>query len=141
MRTGTSTLPDMAAIRSQALQLTKGLRQKDQAAEIDAINRFVRDQIRYVGDILGVETLHTPAAVLITRAGDCDDKAILNAALLKSLGYSCRFIALDQGSGFCHVWTQVLLRGNWIDLEPTEPLPTGQRVPVRRTDRLIYQAI
>lgn len=67
-------------------------------------------------------------------AGDCDDKAILLAALLASIGHDgVRFIALSQEPGqFSHVWVQDWIQGRgWVDLEPTEPIACGKRVPHR----------
>lgn len=81
-------------------------------------------------DIYTVETLQMPARTLESRYGDCDDKAMLLAALLASIGHQVRFIAVAfQPGQFVHVWLQDWVGGAWLDLEPTEPIPCGQRVP------------
>ena len=80
-------------IREMAVRLTMGCPQKDLVSEVKCIHRFVRDQIRYVRDINGVETVHTPEKVLEYGAGDCDDKTVLTAALLESIGYRTRIVA------------------------------------------------
>src|SRR5512143_1773361 len=54
-------------------------------AELSAIYRFVRDDIQFRGDIRGVETLQAPRATLAAQAGDCDDKAMLIAAMALSV--------------------------------------------------------
>lgn len=113
------------------MQLTNGLDQKDYAGEACACLGYCRDSIRYVRDILDVETLHTAETVMDLGAGDCDDKAILLASLLLSIGHpGVRFVALSLEPGqFCHVWVQDYVEGGWIDLEPTEAVPCGVRVP------------
>jgi transglutaminase-like putative cysteine protease len=71
-------------------------------------------------------------------AGDCDDKAILLAALLSSIGHRVRFIGVATVPNmYNHVWLQCLLQGRWIDLEPTEPVQLGERIPTER----IYDAL
>ncbi len=128
-------------VRLQVLALTKGLKQQDFAAEIMAIHGFVRDNIRYIGDVLGVETLHYPEALLELGQGDCDDKAMLVAAMLMSIRNRCRFVVLKRGGQFAHVWTQVQFSGKWIDLETTLPIPIGKTAPLFPTDQLIYWPI
>lgn len=91
---------------------------KNYAEFIRELHRFVRDQIRYVPDIRGVETLQTPVRTLQIRTGDCDDKATLLAALLASIGFATRFVALAYNDGpYSHVLTEVKLANRWIPLE------------------------
>lgn len=125
-------------IRGLALELTsrgfggaRGLASKDFTGEAQRLFKFVRDEIRYIKDIEGVETLHSAEWVLRLRAGDCDDKAILLAALLLSIGHTPRFkaVAFDPDN-YSHVWTQDLLGGAWVDMEPTELVAFGQAVPL-----------
>jgi transglutaminase-like putative cysteine protease len=54
-------------------------------------------------------------------AGDCDDKSILAAALLASIGHPTRFIAcgfVGDGS-YSHVFAQTKIAGKWVTLECT----------------------
>lgn len=121
------------AVRSTALQLTRYLPQKDYRAEISALHAFVRDRIRYTRDIRNVETLHTAEQVLLQGQGDCDDKSILLASMLESIGHPTRFIAVAFKPGrFSHVLTEVRPgnSGPWIALETTEPVGVGWRPPV-----------
>lgn len=113
-------------VRQLAVTLTKGLIQKDWNNEVNTLYKFVRDRIRYVRDINGVETLHTPEKVLENAAGDCDDKSILLASLLESLGYKTRIVAVGfRKNSFSHVYPEVLHNNNWISLETTEPVNMG----------------
>lgn len=136
-------------IRNLAVDITTrgygtaaGLRQKDFLGEARRLSDWVRDRIRYVGDIEDVETIADPVSILKIGAGDCDDKATLLAALLLSIGHTPRFVALAQTPGqFNHVWVQDLLDGRWIDLETTEPLPFGKSVPTHDAAGLIAEDI
>lgn len=119
------------AIRELALRLVSHLPQKGWKQEALAIHTFVRDHIRYVKDIRGVETIQTPIQTLRLRQGDCDDKSILSAALLEALGHPTKFVAVGfQGNGsYNHVFTQTKIGNNWITLETTEPWPMGKTCP------------
>lgn len=118
------------SIRGLALQLVAGLRQKDYRGEVAAIHAFVRDRIRYVRDVHNVETLQTPRKTLELAAGDCDDKAMLTAALLEAIGYATRFSAVGFRPGhFAHVFPEVKLGAAWLPLETTENWPMGKRPP------------
>jgi transglutaminase-like putative cysteine protease len=134
------------AIRGLALQLTNrgfgtstGLAQKDFGGEARRLFEFVRDKIRYVKDIDGIETLHPAEWVLSIGAGDCDDKSILLSALLLSIGHTPRFVAVAFAPDeFSHVWVQDYVSGGWVDLEATENLSFGQSVPLKDAVKIIY---
>lgn len=136
-------------IRNLAVALTTdgflngtGLKQKDFTGEAERLHAFVRDQIRYVRDTDGVELVHDPAITLQIGAGDCDDKAILLASLLGSIGHPTRFIAVAfEPELYSHVWLQDYLDGRWVDLEPTEPLPFGQTIPMGRAVATMTQDV
>lgn len=82
------------------------------------LHRFVRDSVRYVQDIEGVETLQTPVRTLEIRTGDCDDKGVLLASLLASIGLATRFVAFAYNDGpFSHVIAEVKLGTAWLPLE------------------------
>lgn len=117
-------------IRSLALTLVQRVQQKDYLGEACNILRFVRDNIRYVRDFYIGELLQPPNITLCFKSGDCDDKCILLASLLGSIGHRVRYIAIAQApEEFSHVWLQDYIYGEWVDLEPTEPLDCGSRVP------------
>lgn len=116
------------SIRELALRLTSDNRQNDVMADVKSLHAFVRDYIRYVNDTRGVETLQTPLATLELRAGDCDDKSILLASLLESIGRAARLVAVGfKPDSFCHVLVEVR-SGNgrtWIPLETIKNVPAG----------------
>jgi transglutaminase-like putative cysteine protease len=60
------------------------------------------------------------------RAGDCDDKSVLLAALLESIGHPTRFVAIGfQPDDFEHVFVETKIADRWISLETTEPVEIG----------------
>lgn len=106
------------------------------AAAITAEQQFVRDTIAYVPDPRDVEMLQTPPQTLSIGTGDCDDKSILVACLLETIGFTTRFMAVgglgaewaNGGDDWCgspdstppysHVLAQVRMGGNsWLCLE------------------------
>lgn len=114
------------AIRQTAVELTRGLMQKDYVSELRTIHKFVRDNIRYVRDIREVETLQTPERTLLNRAGDCDDKAVLVASLLESINHPTRFVAIGlQNNPYSHVYAETLIGNRWVTVETTEPVEIG----------------
>jgi transglutaminase-like putative cysteine protease len=107
--------------------------QKDELSEIDALFKFVRDNVRYVKDVAGLETLSTPTMTLQRMVGDCDDQATLLATLLESVGYPTRFImtAYQQNQEYEHVYLEVFSssRNMWFPLDPTEFFCVGWEAP------------
>ncbi len=117
-------------VRELALELTQYLRPKDWSGQVNALFEHVRDQIRYTRDINGVETLHTPEKIIEDGQGDCDDKCILLAALLESIGHPSRFVAVGfKPNSFNHVIVQTQLGRRWISLDATEPVAMGWEPP------------
>jgi transglutaminase-like putative cysteine protease len=105
-----------------ALEITRGLASYDGVGEVRALQQFVRDQIRYVNDVEGVETLRTPVVTLEYQGGDCDDKSVLLCTLAATIGYSTQFIAVGfDGQNFSHVLAAVKLGTRCIPCETILP--------------------
>lgn len=103
--------------------------EKDYRAEAEAIFNEVRDGVRYMRDVHGVETLQEPPITLASRLGDCDDQSALLAAMLESIGVPTRFVVAGySGDYYEHVYLQAWLDG-WVDMDPTEPHPMGWAPP------------
>jgi transglutaminase-like putative cysteine protease len=116
------------AIREVAAGLIRSLPQYDTMGEVKALHAFVRDGIRYTNDINRVETVQTPKATLELGIGDCDDKSLLLAALLESIGRPARFVAIGMnGRPLSHVLTEVRHgpAGKWVPLETIRPVEVG----------------
>lgn len=121
-----------SGVRELATRLVRDLPQYDDLGEVKALHAFVRDAIRYTGDIRGVETIQTPRVTLETGVGDCDDKSLLLAALLESINRPARFVAIQLGQPrFSHVLveTRAGKSGRWIPLETIKPVPVGWYPP------------
>ena len=115
-------------IRHLTVSLVSHCPQKHSLCEIINIHKFVRDKIRYIKDIDGVETVTTPEKTLEIGAGDCDDKSTLICAMLGSIGYKTRLVAVGPLPNiFVHVLCEVYDPKvfKWIPLETTENVNAG----------------
>ncbi len=119
-------------IRGRALSLLGDLPPRKYVDEIKALHGFVRDNIRYVRDPDGVELVQSPEKTLEVGQGDCDDKATLLGALLKTVGAPARFVAVGfSGGPLSHVMVQARTRNtgddrqDWMNLETIIPKPAG----------------
>ena len=84
--------------------------------EARAIGAWVQKHCRYVRDIQGVETLHSPDMMIRMMkdagymAADCDDMGLLTASLLLSIGIKPRFRAVryrNDSTNFQHIYVVV----------------------------------
>lgn len=111
-----------------ARQIVAGVPGKDFPGEAAAIQAWVRENIRYTRDVHGSETLQTPDITLNDGHGDCDDQAMLTAALLSAIGHPVRFRAIRApGTNLlAHVLTETRIGRGWLPVETTEPWPFGE---------------
>lgn len=117
-------------VRRLAVQLVSDVKQKNWLEEVRAIQEYVRDQVRYVKDIRGMETVSTPKKTLEAMAGDCDDKSLLTAALLEAIGHPTRFVAVGYTpNNYVHVLVETKVANQWIPVETTENVPLGWYPP------------
>lgn len=104
----------------------------DGAAQAVAIRAWLEDHVAFLRDPDGVEMLHGPAWQVrraLTQGVvyvDCDDVAVLAAALGKAAGLKARFVVVGFGSPkapFRHVWTELAAPGSrhWIECDITRP--------------------
>jgi hypothetical protein len=121
-----------AAMRDLALRIVTdaGIDAKDARGEVDAIHAWVQQAIRYTRDPIGQERVQTPEhTAFVARSGDCDDFAVLEAALLGALGHRTRFVTVGfTPSYFSHVYTEVEVRGTWLPLDAIVDHPPGWEV-------------
>ena len=113
-------------VRQTALSLVQNIGQKNWHREVAEIWRFVNNNIRYVRDVNGVETLQTPEKTMEFGQGDCDDQSVLVASLLESIGHPTRFIAIGFGpASYQHVFAETKVGNKWLPVETTEDWPLG----------------
>ena len=129
-------------IRSLAIQIIRaaGVDEKNQLGEVRAIHQWVMDRLRYVKDPAWYEMVTFPETLAFEQPdGDCDDHAVLEAALLGAIGIPSRFVVFGfKGGGFSHVALQAMLPKGPLPLDPiVKNKPAGWEVP-DWTSRKIY---
>lgn len=113
------------------------LPRRDHLAEAEAVLRWVQGSVRYVRDPWhpgGLERLQHPAHTLFeSRQGDCDDLAMVHAALLAALGapWAFRTVGSDPlfPRRFRHVYALTLIGDRWVPADPTFEHPLGWEPP------------
>jgi transglutaminase-like putative cysteine protease len=115
---------------------------RQQTRQAFAIRDVLARSFQFIADPKGVELLRTPVYQIEqikehgVTTGDCDDAAILGAALGMAVGIAARFrvIAFRPGADFAHVYAILTPNdGPAIDLDVTKPT-TGAAAPVRFQD-------
>lgn len=125
------------AVRMAAEDAVRGVTPRNYRAEARAVERWVRDHIRYTRDGLRVETLKTPLRMLneIRRYGktcaDCDDSSILTAALLLAIGHAPAFEVVGRGEVPQHVMVYDHTAGITLDSTIGETI-TGENFNYRK---------
>lgn len=76
----------------------------NQVCQSKAIYYFVRDNIEYVADPLGLEYFEDPKELLITKGGDCESGTILLASLLGAIGLDYELVFIPR-----HVFLKIRL--------------------------------
>jgi tetratricopeptide (TPR) repeat protein len=86
-----------AEIKKLADQITKGI--ADKRAQAEAIDRWIKHNIRYVAVFLGTGRVvaNDPATVLMNKYGDCKDHATLMTALLAAKGIASEQVLINLG--------------------------------------------
>ena len=118
-RAGQHSMPVISlarAIINKALPMNGSARAP--GAQMTALQHFVRDCVRYVRDPVGREMVQTPERTLQIGTGDCDDKSVLLASLLGSVGFVTRFVALGIRSELpTHVLVETRIGTRWVPCE------------------------
>lgn len=128
-------------VRLLAGQLCKPLHgtKKDYISQVRRLFSFVQNDIGYLRDIRGVETIQTPDVTLQLGFGDCDDKSTLLASLLESCGHPTRFFAMGFfPNRFSHVIVQTRIGQRWVSLDATEPHPMGWQPPMIMESMIVH---
>ncbi len=141
--------------KAKSIIESRGVQGHDEIGEIQAIVTWVKSNLRYVKEPLGVEIFHTPKRLIKDieagkGSGDCDDFVILAGALLGSVGYPVGALIVDSsGDGvYNHVmlvtrtFSQTKQFGkSWIPIELIYPdFKMGQSVPVSKVYPLMADA-
>jgi transglutaminase-like putative cysteine protease len=121
------------AHRDLANLICARVKPKDWIGELRAVFNWVRDNIRYSLDTSDIEVLQSAAVTLRLGYGDCDDRCILSAVLLESLGHPCVLFAMGFEPFEAYTHVVVLANGGgetgFVALDTTEPEPMGWLPP------------
>lgn len=118
------------AVRSVATRIVHDVPSKQVGGELATLYRWVRDNIRYRFDPVDLEWVQSPARTLTERAGDCDDMAVLLAALAGSLGHKYRFLTVGPSKGIMkHVAVEAWDGRQWVTLDPVLEPPGKSTAP------------
>jgi len=129
-----------AFLRGLAIKITLegGCKTKAFACEAKSLFEWVRDNVKWIRDTRGFETLQYPYRTLAFGAGDCDDLSTLLAALAISVGIRTKFRAIAANPArkdqYSHVYVMVdpLGTDRWIACDPTvKTAAFGWESPVR----------
>lgn len=134
-----SSLTDAVVVQT-ARNLAASTFARDIEGQILAVREFLKEHFQFVRDPRGVELLVPPRSMLDTIkrrgvvTGDCDEAAILGAALGKAMGLRACFVLLGfagpQGP-LTHVYASLRGAGRWVSLDVTKPA-RGPFPPVTR---------
>lgn len=136
-------------VRTTAARIVASAQGRDGTSQGRLLRTWLSEHVAFLRDPDGVELLHTPLRLLtMIGAGgtvhvDCDDAAILGAALGKAVGLLSRFVVVGFRSPkapFQHVWAEVsnpVGSPRWVELDITR---SAQRiVPGLISRRLIVR--
>lgn len=129
------------SVRGLALSITKGIAGRNGIAQAVAIRSWLAINVDFTRDPSGAELLYTPQRLvrILTERGpplriDCDDIAVLAAALGASVGLRARFqlVGFSPNAPFRHVWTDLASPSGdrrWVQQDvsrSSQPLPMGR---------------
>jgi Transglutaminase-like superfamily len=108
-----STAP---AIRKLASELAGG--KSDDLAKVKTLADYVYNHLEK-RPVLGFPDALT---VLKSGRGDCNEHAVLFAALVRAAGIPCRMVAgvvFFKGAFYYHAWDEVRISGKWLSVDTT----------------------
>jgi hypothetical protein len=130
-------------VRLTAVNIVSGENPRDGAAFAVAIRQWVEAHTQFMPDPDGTEMLHGPkwqVQQVLTHGlvyVDCDDVAMLCAALGKAVGLRARFVVVafqSPNAPFAHVWTELAPANSehWIECDITRPAQGLAGLPIAR---------
>lgn len=122
-------------VRLTATEIVAGIGGRDGVAQSRAIRDWCEDHIEFLRDPDRGEMLHGPCWVISqirkndVAYVDCDDVAMVAAALGRSIGLRARFVIVafgDRRAPYRHVWTELAPPNKdvWTDVDITRTAHT-----------------
>lgn len=124
-------------VRAVGVSLARRTLPRDVPGQVRMIYDYLSEHVHFVDDPLGLEYVGDPVRMLqeieqrFYITGDCDDVAVLGAALGASIGIAPRFVVLafhEPGAPMAHVYAELFDGRAWRDLDTTRTIPEVQRV-------------
>jgi len=112
-----------------------GIPERDEVKLARAVQLVAQKGIKYFREY--PERWQSPTRTIKWRVGDCDDKSILIATMLRSFRIPVRlkfvrFVRQEIVKGkpvairVAHVYPQAYLKGEWVAIESVQPWPLGR---------------
>lgn len=117
-----------APVVQTAAHIVAGINGRNRPAQVARLRQWLADHLTFLPDPLNVETFRTPLYQLQqinqhgTVAVDCDDAALLAAALAKAIGLSARLVLVGFRGPFGpfeHIYTEVNDGRTWREMDVT----------------------
>ena len=107
--------------------------------KLRAIWRWVRRNVDYVADVVGVEYIQAPRRLIESGAGDCDDMTVLIASMAESVGIATRLkaVKLQGRDAFSHVYPVIRYGQYEIAADATVDKSMGWQ-PTNTIDSIYY---
>lgn len=128
-------------VRQVAARLVRDVPGTSAMLHARLLGDWIGQRVRFLPDPTHAEALHDPAwavkSILTTGQVqlDCDDVALLTAAMGLSIGLRARFVTVGFSSPkapFRHVWTELGTGFAWRPVDPTRPMRPLAGLVVRR---------
>lgn len=114
-----------------------GIVDKDRYLLATAIFKFIKSNIRFVDDPIGIETVQAPEITLQIGVGDCDDQSALMAAMALAVGIPVRFVVAGYTPDhMIHIFTELFIEGQWMAADTCEKDRIGERIPKLRSEKI-----
>jgi hypothetical protein len=131
-----------------AVALVSRVPQKDFRGQLRMVYEYLRQHVRFKRDTFDREHLRHPDQLLSeilntgATAADCDDVAMLGAALVRALGMAPVFVTMARGfnAPYEHVYFGAELDGQIVPMDPQERTPFGQHTPPASARRRVWTA-
>jgi hypothetical protein len=117
-------------VRSLVASLISTCSERDYDCYIHKIVSFIKKKVKYVNDPPKTEVFQSPLATLRYGMGDCDDHAILAAALLRAAGFRVKVVlGAPSGERYDHVYVKVFHpHKGWLTIDTTTSNPMEEKM-------------
>jgi hypothetical protein len=122
----------------QVQDFSKHFSQPGVHATAETVWRYIRENIRYQLDPLGVQYIKTPARVIADGFADCKGYSILASSLLNCLGIEnkLRFVAYNEAKKISHVYVVVFDGSKEILLDACLPQFNTEKPYTHKIDKM-----